>query len=134
LLTSLNIAGVAGAAIQGRQVPTGTLTCTPISPLGFPLKADCVAALAKVKPVKPEICLTVFKTESDYVTVGTCTVHTYSYHGKAHCLDGKLIIKGGKEILKRCTFENYTGGQYEWETATEGGEGVKLIRSKAPTA
>lgn len=55
-------------------------------------------------------------------------IHTFSYtSGKAHCLDGNLIIKGGKEILAGCTYKEYTGGQYEWSANSEG---VSFIRAQ----
>ena len=135
---NLNITGVAGVAVPRAEAAAGNLTCTEISAFRFPLAADCKLALDKVKPVEPTFCTEVFKTEYDYVTVGTCTIHTYSTtRGKAHCLDGKNIIKGVKEILKSCRFDfgeatgKYTGGQYEWSTRidTDGkkGEGVRLV-------
>jgi len=134
-ISNVNIAGVAGAAVQVRQInQTGTLTCTHISTIGFPLKDDCTAALAKVKPINPPSCTEIFQPQYDYVTVGTCTIHTYSTtRGMAHCLDGNLIIKGGKEILANCTSiigdQEYTGGQYEWSTDGENGEGVRFVRA-----
>ena len=52
----------------------------------------------------------------------------------AHCLDGNLIIKGGKKILADCTGDQeYTGGQYEWSTVGDKGEGVRLIRAPLET-
>ncbi|RPB27461.1 hypothetical protein L211DRAFT_865637 [Terfezia boudieri ATCC MYA-4762] len=126
---------VAQAAVYIRQTyQTGTLTCTKFSTIGLPLKDDCAAALAKVAPVEPQACTKQFETEYDYVTVGTCTIHTYSTtRGMAHCLDGNLIIKGGEEILENCTSiigdQEYTGGQYEWSTVGENGEGVSFIRA-----
>ncbi|RPB27466.1 hypothetical protein L211DRAFT_834327 [Terfezia boudieri ATCC MYA-4762] len=126
---------VSGAALQVRQTNgTATLSCTQISIIGFPLKDDCAAALAQVKPIKPKFCIEVFRPELDYITVGTCTIHTYSTtRGMAHCLDGNLIIKGGKEILANCASiigeQEYTGGHYEWSTVGENGEGVRFIRA-----
>ncbi|KAF8430380.1 hypothetical protein EV426DRAFT_570534 [Tirmania nivea] len=118
---------VAGAAIlahlQDQIIPR---FCTPISPSGFPLKDDCAAALAKIAPIKPRICTEQFQTEFDLVTVGTCRIRTFSYtSGKAHCLDGGLIITAGNAILAGCTFENYTGGQYEWLLNSDGVRFVK---------
>ena len=137
MLTNLNIAGVAGAAVLARQAdPTGILTCTKFSIQGPPLKPDCVAALAKVAPVNPRVCTEIFRPQYDYVTVGTCTIHTYSTtRGMAHCLDGNLIIKGGNKILAGCTSiigdpgQEYAMGQYEWSTDGENGEGVRFIRA-----
>jgi len=138
LLTNLDIAGVAGAAVPTIPPPTyGTLTCADVSAFGFPLKKDCEEALKKVPPGKPEVCTLQFQTEYDYVTVGTCTIHTYSSGGRAHCLDRDLIRKGVKEILGQCSkthdYEAYTGGEYQWLTSAdiEGtkGEGVRLIKA-----
>ena len=135
---NLNIKGVAGFAVPRAEAVNPT--CTEVSIIGFPLAADCEAALAEVKPVEPQACTKIFQTEYDYVTVGTCTIHTYSTtRGMAHCLDGNNIIKGVKEILKSCRFDfgeatgKYTGGQYEWSTRTDPdgkkGEGVRLVRA-----
>ncbi|RPB26737.1 hypothetical protein L211DRAFT_866219 [Terfezia boudieri ATCC MYA-4762] len=120
---------VAGAAVHVRQDDTvGPLICVRISPLGFPLINDCVAALANVAPIKPEFCTLQFQTEANYKTVGTCAIQTYSYrNGNAGCLDGNLIIKGGKEILRGCTYKEYTGGQYKW--SANDNEGVRFARA-----
>ncbi|KAF8449920.1 hypothetical protein BGX38DRAFT_1269721 [Terfezia claveryi] len=126
---------VVQAAVYIRQAnETGNLTCTNFSTIGLPLKDDCAAALAKVAPVNPQTCTKIFQTEYDYVTVRTCKILTYSTtRGMAHCLDGNLIIKGGKEILANCTTiigdQEHTGGQYEWSTDGENGEGVRFIRA-----
>ena len=136
---NLNITGVAGVAVP--RAAAGNLTCTKISTVGLPLAADCEAALAKVQPWpvgEPKFCTLQFQPEYDYVTVGTCTIHTYSTGGNAHCLDENKIIEGVKEILKSCRFDfgeatgKYTGGQYQWSTSTDGKkyEGVRLVKAK----
>ena len=128
MATNLNISGSAGPQAYA------TFTCTQDSAYGFPLKKDCAAALDKVSPVTPQACTKQFQAEYNCVTVGTCTIHTYSSRGMAHCLDHGLMIRGGKDILARCTFtqgyssEEYTEGQYEW-TAHGSSEGIKFVKA-----
>ncbi|RPB27460.1 hypothetical protein L211DRAFT_834321 [Terfezia boudieri ATCC MYA-4762] len=124
---------VSGAAVYPRAY--GTLTCAEVSAFGFPLKKDCEAALAKVPPGNPEVCTQQFQPEMDYITVESCTIHTYSDRGMAHCLNRDMIRKGGKKILTSCTFETqccpsevYTGGQYEWFTQGKK-EGFKFVKA-----
>ena len=87
--------------------------------------------MAKVTLGQLKFCLAVIMTKSDYVTVRTYMIQTYSTtHGRAHCLDGNLIIKGGEEILAGCTtMQKHTGGQYEWSTDGENGEGVRFVKA-----
>ena len=138
MLTNLDISGVAGAAVPTYPPPTyGTLTCADVSAYGFPLKKDCEEALKKVPPGKPKFCTYIYRPEFDYITVGTCTIHTYSSGGRAHCLDRNLIRKGVEEILGQCSkthdYEAYTGGEYQWSNKGEArgtkGEGVRLVKA-----
>jgi len=85
-----------------------------------------------VTPGTPEICTDVWMEQMDFKKYGSCIVHTYSTtRGKAHCLDGSKIIKGGNAIIASCSKGKNTGGKYQWATEEEKGEGVRLIKAKA---
>ncbi|KAF8449921.1 hypothetical protein BGX38DRAFT_1142343 [Terfezia claveryi] len=135
---------VAGAAVpkHGAAVPKhGPLTCADVTADGFPLREDCEAALDQVEPGEPKVCTLQFQTEYDFVTVGTCTIHTFSTRGMAHCLNRDEIRNGVEAILKYCSvnpqgsYKEYTGGRYEWMKSADingtHSEGVKLV--EAPT-
>jgi len=136
LLTDLHIADITGATAATPTVPPptyGTLTCTDADLIELPVKKDCGAVFKKVIPGEPGPCTLQSQTEYDYVTVGTCTIHTFSTGGRAHCLNSDLIIKGVEEILKRCTTnpqgtcEGNSGREYGWSST--GAEGVRLVAS-----
>ncbi|KAF8428220.1 hypothetical protein EV426DRAFT_333106 [Tirmania nivea] len=112
----------------------GTLTCTDVSAFGLPIREDCIAALATVKPGEPKVCTEQIQPEYNCATVGTCVIQTYSIErGRAHCLNGDMIINGINKILEGCyTPDGYTGGVYEW--SAEDDEGVRLIRTPTGTA
>jgi len=123
----------AAAAPASDAGDLGTLTCAdPTYNSDYPTIADCEKAIAMVKPFNTKFCINKWIPEFDAATYGTCTVHTYSTtRGKAHCLSGMLIIKGGNAIIASCPNYGFTGGQYQWTTDGSKGEGVRLIKSKA---
>ena len=108
--------------------PPPVLHCAEIT-YSAPFIADCEKALEQVAPVKPEFCTFIFAQQQDIVTVGSCTIHTYSERGSAHCLDGNDIRSGVKAILCSCTKDSYTQGSYTWTPEGELRDGVKLIKS-----
>ncbi|RPB27462.1 hypothetical protein L211DRAFT_865638 [Terfezia boudieri ATCC MYA-4762] len=127
---------VAGATVP----PLRPLTCDEVSAVGFPLKNDCVAALAQIRRGEPEACTLQISYEFDYPPFGSCTIQTYSSGGAAHCLNGDRIHRGVNAILNHCTvnpqgtLEEYTGGQYQWKNSAEvegiKGEGVRVVETR----
>jgi len=112
------------------EFPPPGLTCTATTPTS-PLIGDCVMAFEQIEPGEPGACILIFQTEVDFITVGTCTVHTYSQRGRAHCLNRDKIRSGILNILGPCSDGGFTEGSYTWTGEDEPREGVKLIRSAA---
>ena len=69
------------------------------------------------------------QNQYDVITVDTCTVHTYSQKGNAHCLDQGYILGGIDDIMRKCSINGYSQGSFTWTREGEPREGVKLIRS-----
>ena len=66
------------------------------------------------------------------MTVGTCTVRTYSGTGRAHCLTRSQIEDGIISIGEVCSDGEYIGGSVSWSDGPEPSmflAGVMLIRS-----
>ena len=105
------------------------LYCGPISP-DSPHYHDCDEAYQRIESRPPQlICgLGPPQYQHDVITVGTCTVHTYSQKGNAHCLDRNHILTGIENIMHAClTDDDYTQGYYTWTKEGQKREGVKLI-------
>ena len=131
------VLALAAAMPQSSSVPTNDtlfpppgLTCTETSPTS-PLVDDCILAYLQIEPGNPEFCILVFLTQDDFKTVGTCTVHTYSESGRAHCLNRDNIRSGILDILGPCSNNGSIQGSYTWTAEDQPREGVKLIRSAA---
>lgn len=112
------------------EFPPPGSTCTEISP-NSPLLDDCIRAWEEIEPRESTICPTIFLTQHVFKTVGTCTVHTYSELGKAHCLNRDDIGEGILKILVPCSNTKFTGGSWTWTPEGQPREGVKLVRSAA---
>ena len=110
------------------EFPPPGLICADTIPTS-PLIDDCIKAFELVEPVTPIACTFQFQTQDDFRTAGTCTVHTYSEFGRAHCLNRSLIRSGILDILGGCSDDMFTQGSYTWTAEGEPREGVKLIRS-----
>ena len=73
----------------------------------------------------PDCTSTIFE-QWDYITVGTCTVHTYSQLLSAACIDPSFIQGSVKYILDRCADSGGVQGSFTWTTENGWREGVKL--------
>ena len=112
--------------------PPPGYTCTPpYDASSAPLVEDCKLALQQVTPGQPEICTQQIQTGMDFVTVGTCTVHTYSAHGKAHCLNGDDIRGAIWSIIHLCSSDGFTRGSFTWTPEGASADGVTLKRSSS---
>ena len=105
-------------------------TCTRIT-TNSPLYNDCKAASQRIKFSPPDFDCGFIppQNQNDVITVGTCTVRTYSQGGNANCLDRNHILNGIENILRECSTNGYTQGSYTWTQEGEPRKGVKLIRS-----
>ena len=107
--------------------PQPGLTCTitiPGSPI--PFVRDCIEAYKKIG--HPQ-CTPIIRYLYDYITVGTCTVLTYSENGLATCPDPDFIRRSVRIILDKCTNGEKVQGSFTWTSKSSPREGVKLIRS-----
>ena len=109
--------------------PPGS-TCTEITN-NSPLYDDCKTASQRIRirPREIDCELELPQSQHDVITVGTCTVHTYSQRDNAHCLDHNEIHTGIENILSECSKNGYTQGSYTWTREGRLRVGVKLIRS-----
>ena len=111
--------------------PPGRQCAKTYSASTSPLIADCEKALNKISAGDPpQICTAMFLPQKDIVTVGTCTVRTYSEEGNAHCLGGSNIRAGVRAVLDGCKKDTYTQGSYTWTPASAKRDGVSLIKLK----
>ena len=108
------------------ELPPPGLTCEDTTPTS-PLIDDCIKAFELVEPVTPIACALIWLPQSNFRTVGTCTVRTYSAFGRANCLNRSLIRGGILDILAGCSDDTFTQGSYTWTAEGDPVEGVRLM-------
>ena len=110
--------------------PPPGLVCAPLTN-DSPLFHDCDEAYQQIISKLPEVTcgFKPHKHQYDFKTVRSCTVHTYSQTGNAHCVRHVALLTGIDNILHSCSNNGYTQGSYTWTREGEPREGVKLIRS-----
>ena len=105
--------------------PSPGIECTTTT--DSPLWQNCQEAYENIVPGDPQACPSISREQYYYVTIGTCTIQTYSQLGRAHCLNGYDIQNGILEILARCTKDEGVQGSYTWTKEGNPREGVMLV-------
>ena len=109
--------------------PPPGLDCGPIN-FDSPHYEDCDEAYRQIKssPLQLICGFGQPQYQHDVITIGTCTVHTYSQKGNAHCLNRNHILAGIEDIMHTClTDDGYTQGSYTWTKEGQQREGVSLF-------